>query len=190
MFGLLISAIAPNASSVSYIILGVMFIQILFAGVLFKLPGVSGTLSNLTLSRWTTEALGVSVNLEQLNADYSRTRFNLGPRTENVTVTVKQPADDWECVTVTQEMQNFPGCRNPIPVPVVKENELVEVEKKRTEPVDIDPDPETIQTPLEFTLNYERSAPHLLFAWAMLIGLSAVLGACTIFALKRQDVVS
>jgi ABC-type multidrug transport system ATPase subunit/pSer/pThr/pTyr-binding forkhead associated (FHA) protein len=190
MFGLLISAIAPNASSVSYIILGVMFIQILFAGVLFKLPGVSGTLSNLTLSRWTTEALGVSVNLEQLNADYSRTRFNLGPRTENVTVTVKQPADDWECVTVTQEMQNFPGCRNPIPVPVVKENELVEVEKKRTEPVDIDPDPETIQTPLEFTLNYERSAPHLLFAWAMLIGLSAVLGACTIFALKRQDTIS
>lgn len=47
-----------------------------------------------------------------------------------------------------------------------------------------------VETPLEFELNYERTASHLLFDWLMLVGLSLLLSACTIFILKRQDVVA
>jgi len=152
MFGLLISAIAPNASSVSYIILGVMFIQILFAGVIFKLPGVAGQMSVVTLSRWTTEALGVSADLESLN-EKSQTRFDPEETEREV------------------EVEIAPG-------------------QTVTKTVPVDPPPVDIESPLEFELNYERSSSHLLFDWSMLVGLSLFLGVCTIFVLKRQDVVS
>ena len=152
MFGLLISAIAPNSSSVSYIILGVMFIQILFAGVLFKLPGLAGKMSTIALSRWTTEALGVSANLKSLN-QLSQTRFQPDEVTKDVDVEVAPGQTVSKSVTVT-------------------------------------PDAVDIETPLTFELNYERSVSHLLFDWSMLIGLSVFLGICTIFILKRQDVIS
>ena len=58
-----------------------------------------------------------------------------------------------------------------------------------TESVTIQPDAVDIETPLEFELDYGHSASHLFSDWFMLTGLFLFFGACTIFALKRQDVV-
>ena len=66
LLGLFLSAIAPNSNTVVYLILVVLFVNILFGGVLFELPGFSANLSKITLTRWTTEALGVSANLDYL----------------------------------------------------------------------------------------------------------------------------
>jgi hypothetical protein len=65
--GLFISAFVNNASTAVYVVLFALFAQILFAGVIFPLPGVSNVLSYLTVTRWTVEALGSTVNLPALN---------------------------------------------------------------------------------------------------------------------------
>jgi len=102
MLGLFLSSIAPNANAVVYFILGVLFVQILFAGVLFDLPGASNYLSKVTLTRWTTEALGISANLEYLN-DLTRTRFQSDPVTTDVEVEIAPGQTTTKTVTVHPE---------------------------------------------------------------------------------------
>ena len=67
MLGLFISAIATNSNSVIYIVLLAVFVQIIFAGVFFELPGVAGTISFLTPTRWSVEALGSTIDMPTLN---------------------------------------------------------------------------------------------------------------------------
>jgi ABC transport system ATP-binding/permease protein len=150
--GLFISSIAPNQNTVTYIVLGVLFLQITFAGVIFQLPGAARSLSSFTLTRWTMQSLGASVNLESLN-DLSKTRFQPDPVTDDV------------------EVEVAPGQN------VVKS-------------VTVQPDAVDIDTPLDFELDYQHTASQLLFDWSMLIVLFLFFGACTIVALKRQDVIS
>jgi hypothetical protein len=66
-FGLFISALA-NQLAATYIVLVVIFIQILFSGALFDLDGPAGLASQLTLTHWTLDALGSSVNLARLKS--------------------------------------------------------------------------------------------------------------------------
>ena len=66
--GLLISAVVRSQSTVIYIILVVLFMQIIFAGAIFEIPAAARPLSYLTTTRWTLEALGSSVDIERLNA--------------------------------------------------------------------------------------------------------------------------
>lgn len=64
--GLLISAVVRNASTVIYIILIVLFVQIIFAGSLFDIPEGARPISYLTTTRWTLEALGSTADLERI----------------------------------------------------------------------------------------------------------------------------
>lgn len=64
--GLLISAAVNSRNAVIYIILLVLFLQILFAGALFKLERAEA-LSYFTTTRWTLEALGSTVNMAALD---------------------------------------------------------------------------------------------------------------------------
>ncbi|MBE2238695.1 MAG: FHA domain-containing protein [Caldilineaceae bacterium] len=65
--GLLISAAVRSQNMVIYLILLAMFVQILFAGAIFALPGPAAALSYITPTRWTLEALGDTVDMERLN---------------------------------------------------------------------------------------------------------------------------
>lgn len=64
--GLAISAAVRSSGTVIYVILLVLFVQILFAGAIFELPGPARPLSYLTTTRWTLEALGSTVDLPDL----------------------------------------------------------------------------------------------------------------------------
>jgi ABC transport system ATP-binding/permease protein len=186
--GLFISSLAPNQNTVTYIILGVLFLQITFAGVIFELPGASKFLSFGTLTRWTMQAFGASANLEQLDT-LSLTRFQPDPISQEVSVEVEKPAPNWEPVTIISEMQEFPGCRNPIPVPNVVENELVTVNEMVTQMVTIDnPDPVEIRTPYGFTLNYTQSASNLIGNWVVLLILTTLFFVSTLITLKKRDI--
>jgi len=66
--GLLISAVVRSSATVIYIILVVLFVQIIFAGAIFEIPAAARPMSYLTTTRWTLEALGSSVDMERLNA--------------------------------------------------------------------------------------------------------------------------
>jgi ABC transport system ATP-binding/permease protein len=66
-FGLFLSAIVPNTDVVLYAILIQLFIQIILGGALFEIN--SKAASAITLSYWTTDALGSTVNIDQLNRE-------------------------------------------------------------------------------------------------------------------------
>ncbi len=190
MLGLMISALAPNTNSVIYFVLLLLFFQIIFSGVLFEMPQATRPLSYYTLSRWATEALGVSANLEHLNA-LGRTRFLPEPR--EVSVDVEKPADDWEPVTVVTQTQQLavpcPGgiqVTVPISVPEVTVNEMVTVTETVTRTVE--PEPVDVATTFTFQIDYTRSAGHLFRVWGMLGFWGLLFGAATIGVLRRKDV--
>ncbi len=66
--GLFISTIATSKDMVTYLILLVILIQILFSGAIFELTIMTELLSFVTVTRWALEALALSVDLEALNA--------------------------------------------------------------------------------------------------------------------------
>ncbi len=66
--GLFISTVVKNSNMVIYLILVVLFVQIIFSGVLFPLPSGTKALSALTPTRWAMEGSGTSVNMDHLNS--------------------------------------------------------------------------------------------------------------------------
>lgn len=65
--GLLISALVKTGNTVIYLVLVVLFMQIIFSGALFELPESASPLSSITPTRWAMESLGASVDMEWLN---------------------------------------------------------------------------------------------------------------------------
>jgi hypothetical protein len=65
--GLFISALAPSKEMVTYLMLVVILVQIVFSGAIFELPAIAQPLSYLTITRWALEALGISTDIERLN---------------------------------------------------------------------------------------------------------------------------
>jgi hypothetical protein len=167
LMGLLISAIVPNVNSVIYIVFLVLFFQMIFAGVLFDLPGVTDRFSNLTLTRWTMEGLGTSVDVEKLD---KLTSFRLlpGPVTEQVPVEAPVP-------------QVVPG-------PGGVGSEVVTTTQTITKTVTIEPGPMNIRDRQEFRIEYTRTVGHLLKSWSLLIGFSVAFGLAIAIVLRRKDV--
>jgi len=67
--GLLVSALVRSQNMVIYVILLILFVQIIFAGAIFELPAAAKPISYLTTTRWTLEALGSTVDMEMLRED-------------------------------------------------------------------------------------------------------------------------
>lgn len=67
--GLLISTLTDKIDAATYAVLAVLLVQILFPGVLFKMDGVLKPLSQITITRWSLEALGGTINMNQRNAE-------------------------------------------------------------------------------------------------------------------------
>ncbi len=194
LMGLLISAIVPNLSTVIYIVFLVLFFQMIFAGVLFDLPGLTDQFSNLTLTRWTMEGLGTSANMEWLNT-LTRTRFQPDPLTEEVSMEVEKPDENWEPVTVVTTTQEIevpvqPGITRtvPISVPEVTVNEMVTVTETVMETFTVEPEPMDVFGEQEFRVQYTRTVGHLCWDWLMLIGFGLLFGLATTIVLKQKDV--
>ncbi len=66
--GLFISSFARSENMVIYIILLVLFIQILFAGAIFDLPNVAQPLSYATVTHWTMDSLGSTADLRYIQS--------------------------------------------------------------------------------------------------------------------------
>jgi ABC-type multidrug transport system ATPase subunit len=66
--GLFLSALATSRDMVIYLVLIVIFLQIVFSGAIFELSPPARPLSWLTITRWSLEALGASTDMEALNS--------------------------------------------------------------------------------------------------------------------------
>jgi ABC transport system ATP-binding/permease protein len=67
--GLLISVLTDKIDAATYAVLAVLLVQILFPGVLFKMDGVLKPLSQATLTRWSLEALGGTIRMNERNIE-------------------------------------------------------------------------------------------------------------------------
>jgi hypothetical protein len=66
-FALLISALSKSTVMANYILIGALLFQLLFGGVLFGLRATSlEPLSYLSAVRWSTTALGVTIDLPRI----------------------------------------------------------------------------------------------------------------------------
>ena len=200
LMGLLISAIVPNLNTVIYLVFLVLFFQMIFAGVLFDLPGFTKRFSGLTLTRWSMEGLGASADMEGLNG-LTQSRFWPEEGTEEVSTEGEKPDEDWEPVTVvttTQEIEipvESPDPTQPvitktvpISVPEVTENEMVTVTETVTETVTVEPEPMDVFKKQDFQIEYTRTIGHLVKDWAMLIGFGLAFGLITAIVLRQKDV--
>ncbi len=170
LMGLLISAVVPNINSVIYIVFLVLFFQMIFAGVLFDLPGITDHFSNLTLTRWTMEALGGSVDIQALRDD---TGFGFQPGTVVKAVPVEVETQQLASPSGTEGA----GC------------ETITVTQTVTKTVSVEPGAMVLQdTSHEFRINYEHEAGHVIKAWLLLIGFGLVFGLAVAIVLKRKDV--
>jgi ABC-type multidrug transport system ATPase subunit/pSer/pThr/pTyr-binding forkhead associated (FHA) protein len=192
--GLFVSALVPNTNTVIYIILLALFFQIIFAGVIFELPPATKNLSYLTLSRWTVEGLGVSADIDGLNT-FTRTRFQLDPIIQEVSLEVEKPSEDWEPVTVVTETQEIVvPCPSgidltvPITVPQVTTHEMVTVTETITQEVTVEPEPVDVVNEQEFQVDYTHTAGHLWGDWLIMLGFGLLSGFATVMVLKRKDV--
>ncbi|MGC9348589.1 MAG: FHA domain-containing protein [Anaerolineae bacterium] len=195
MIGLLISAIVPNMNTVMYLAFVVLMFQMTFSGVLFDLPGVSKQISVITLTRWSMEALGASVDVEGINR-LTQSRFQPDPVEEEVAVDVERPSEEWQPVTVLTRTEEIevpvqPGLTQSvaISVPEVIENEMITVTETLTESVRLELDPVDLNQESELELSYARTTEHLLTTWSILAGSGLVYGLITAFVLRRKDVI-
>lgn len=192
--GIFISALTPRQNTVVYIVLLLLFFQLIFAGVMFQLPGAAGKLSPLTLTRWTNEALGASVNLDALNA-LTRSRSEPEPITHEVVMEVERPVAGWEPVTIVSRTEILeipcllgPKVTVPITVPVISENALVTTTEQVTRTVTIDPGAVETFAERDLLVDYSSTQSHLLKSWGMLGGWSLLYILGTVFVLKTRDV--
>jgi ABC-type multidrug transport system ATPase subunit len=78
--GLMLSALNKSVNTITYLVLGFLFVQILFPGVLFRMEGALEAVSKITLTRWSLEALGSTANIETRDAEgrvvLINTRYN------------------------------------------------------------------------------------------------------------------
>lgn len=194
LMGLFISSLVPNTNTVIYIILLLLFFQIIFAGVFFDLPGFSNKISYLTQTRWVVEALGISSDMNALN-ELTQNMFDPDPMVKEVSYDAPKIAEDWKPITIITETQEIevliqPGITRtvPISVPSVIENELITVTETVTKEVTVDPEPVLVTNPITFQLDYSRTASHLLRDWGVLIGFGVLFSAGTLIILKRKDI--
>jgi len=162
LLGLLISALAPNTNTVIYVVFLVLFFQMIFAGVLFDLPGVTDRFSNLTLTRWSMEGLGSSVDIEWLDG-LTRTRFRPDPVTRDISIEVEQPVCDSETTADDPATETI------------------------TQTFTVVPEPTDITSEQEFRILYTRTATHLLWDWTMLIGFGLLFSLATVIVLRQKD---
>ncbi len=64
--GLIVSALSNNADRAMTVSPFLLVIQMVFAGIIFKLDGAVKAISNLTISRWAISALGISADLDKM----------------------------------------------------------------------------------------------------------------------------
>jgi ABC-type multidrug transport system ATPase subunit/pSer/pThr/pTyr-binding forkhead associated (FHA) protein len=161
LMGLFVSSLAPNANTVIYMILLVVFGQILLTGTIFKLPDAGKPASYAMVTRWSLEALGSTTDMDALNAK-TQTRMRKSitvdhtPKPEDLGPAFKDLVD-----------------KGAVPAPGPQ---------KIDKTID-----ETMLTPVDLQLRYGHDRGHLIFLWSILAGFAAAFAALTVAVLSWKD---
>jgi ABC-type multidrug transport system ATPase subunit/pSer/pThr/pTyr-binding forkhead associated (FHA) protein len=161
LMGLFVSSLAPNANTVIYMILLVVFGQILLTGTIFKLPSAGRPASYGMVTRWSLEALGSTANMESLNGQ-TQTRMRKS-------ITVEHAPKPEDLGSAFKDLVD----KGAVPAPTAQR-----IEKA------ID---ETMKTPVDLQLRYGHDRGHLIFLWSILAGFAVGFAALTVIVLSWKD---
>jgi hypothetical protein len=166
--------------SVIYLVLLVLFIQIIFSGAMFEVKGVMKGLSYATLTRWSTDALGSTtdlVALDKLGRMHLEKEISFDvevpemPKPRTVTETVEMPV---ELVTGGQAMAR-------VPIPRVEPGEPISTTRTISETKVIED-----EVRATFQIPYEHSSGHLWGRWGVLILFALLFGGITCLLQYRK----
>ncbi|MCK6480353.1 MAG: FHA domain-containing protein [Planctomycetes bacterium] len=184
LMGLLLSALAPNSNTVIYIVLLVVFCQILLTGTIFTLPAPAEPASRAMVTRWSVEALGSTVDMDRLNAQTSYLIRKEESRTVPIRDTVKvehapKPSDFGKAF---EDMVASGAIEPPKPVTIEKE---VSLETKVT--INLGEKSIRPEAPKKPYLGYGHDRNRLHFLWSALGGFAVCFFALTAFTLALRD---
>jgi len=160
LMGMFVSSISPNSNTVIYLILLVVFSQILLTGMIFPLPGPVKPASTVMLTRWSLEALGSTADMDALN---EKTVSRIEQEVELVKVLT--PADLGPQVAPLLESAG-------VELQPVRVKETIRREEKN---------------PLELSMGYDHSREGLHFRWMVLGGFALAFWTLTYFTLLWRD---
>jgi ABC-type multidrug transport system ATPase subunit/pSer/pThr/pTyr-binding forkhead associated (FHA) protein len=161
LMGLFVSSLAPNANTVIYMVLLVVFAQILLTGTIFRLPEPARPASYAMVTRWSLESLGSTADMERLNGQ-TQTRMRK-------TVVVEHAPKPEDLGAAFKDLVDKGAV--PAPGPTRIEKSIDEV----------------LKTPVDLQLRYGHDRHHLIFLWSVLAGFAAGFFALTAMVLSWRD---
>lgn len=169
--GLMISAAVTRRDSVIYVVMLILFVQIIFSGALFELKGPMKGVSYATITRWSLDAIGSTVDMTALD--------DLGELRKEQTVTFEQEVPEMpEPRTVTETVQMpvqlVAGgvAEAMVAIPKLEISDPVSVTKQFTETkVFTDTVTGNLHVP------YAHEGGHLWSRWGMLVFFAALFGS-------------
>ncbi len=184
LMGLFVSAASPNSNTVIYMVLLVVFCQILLTGTIFQLPPSVEPASYAMVTRWSVESLGSTVDMDRLNGQTLYLVKKKETRTFPVKETVKvehapKPSDFGKAI----EDMIASGAIEPLkPISIEKE---VSLSKEVT--FDLGEKPIRPDPPQELDLDFSHDRLHLYRLWGVLGAFALGFFGLTAFVLARRD---
>jgi len=169
--GLMISAAVTRRDSVIYVVMFILFAQIIFSGALFELKGPMKGVSYATITHWSLDAIGSTVDMTALDG--------LGELRKEQTVTferevpeIQEPRTVTETIRMPVQLVSGGMAEAMVPIPRLEMSDPMSVTKQFTETKVFT---DTVTGNLHIPYAHEGS--HLWGRWGMLLFFAAMFGS-------------
>ncbi len=169
--GLMISAAVTRRDSVIYVVMLMIFVQIIFSGALFELKGPMKGVSYATITRWSLDAIGSTVDMTALD-ELGELRKKQEITFEQEVPEIQEPRTVTETVQMPVQLVAGGMAEAMVPIPKLEMSDPISVTKQFTETKVFT---DTITGNLH--IPYTHESGHLWSRWGMLLFFAALYGS-------------
>lgn len=169
--GLMISAAVTRRDSVIYVVMLILFVQIIFSGALFELKGPMKGVSYATITRWSLDAIGSTVDMTALD-ELGELRIERTVNFEQEVPEIPEPRTITDTVRMPVQLVTGATAEAMVPIPRLEMSDPVSVTKQFTETKVFT---DTVTGNLHIPYAHEGS--HLWGRWGMLVFFAVLFGS-------------
>ena len=169
--GLMISAAVTRRDSVIYVVLLILFIQIIFSGALFEMKGAMKGVSYATLTRWSLDALGSTIDMQALD-DMGEMRIEKEVGLDIEVPRIPTPQTVTETVQMPVQLVSGGIAEALVSIPRLVMGESVTTTERITDTQAI-----TQSMNAKLQIPYAHEAGHLWSRWGILVFFAALFGS-------------
>ena len=169
--GLMISAAVTRRDSVIYVVMLILFVQIIFSGALFELKGPMKGVSYATITRWSLDAIGSTVDMTALD-ELGELRIERTVNFEQEVPEMPEPRTVTDTVRMPVQLVTGATAEAMVPIPRLEMSDPVSVTKQFTETKVFT---DTVTGNLHIPYAHEGS--HLWGRWGMLVFFAVLFGS-------------